>query len=239
MHTDIRPDIPRSKSEHKIIASPLWSDSNRVVWEWKKSMRQNRETRTRIAIKCLRLQIKVQRFPFFFTVLHMSIARCTMLKVTNWRFYERITQSYFFPYIIFLLASYNTTSNLYVLIELIDFYPLRVLQKREYKTHDNIYGKNVLYIAFSDDWIAYWRNGQHHRMTWSTMSFDKFSQWESKRSEQPKQQLNRIVSGCWQQPPISRKKKQNDIKWWKTEPKLVTTTIHSIDQTIKQTLTIL
>lgn len=27
MHTDIRPDIPRSKSKHKIIASPLWSVS--------------------------------------------------------------------------------------------------------------------------------------------------------------------------------------------------------------------
>lgn len=54
------------------------------------------------------------------------------------------------------------TSNLYIQIELIDFV-LSMLQTREYKTHDNIYGKKVFYIAFSDDCIAYWRNGRHHR----------------------------------------------------------------------------
>lgn len=59
--------------------------------------------------------------------------------------------SYTYTYV-FLLA----TSNLYIMIESIDFIRPHV-STREYKIHDNIYGKKcvVIYCSFFfDDWIA-------------------------------------------------------------------------------------
>lgn len=108
-------------------------------------MRQNRETRTSInKMFGSALSILLHRGAHVYrTLYHVRGDQLTILRTHNMIIF-------FFIYN-FLLALYNTASNLYILIELIDFYPLRAVEKREYQTHDNIYGKNCFYIAFSDD----------------------------------------------------------------------------------------
>lgn len=185
--------IPRSKFEHEIIArfmqdmlypACLWllssiqfsevqlvrfkSNSVRMKWRKKNQCKNGHRAETRASNNKV---FANTNYGSMFSTLFLCYVAHRVLKVANCRFYERITQ-YFFDIINIFAARLHTTSNLYIYCDWIDrFYPLHV-STREYKTHDNIYGKKVFYIAF------FWRLNSL-LAKWSTSPNDLVQQFHS------------------------------------------------------------